>query len=71
MVAEMQDVYVANGYENRIDYFKHLSAEYGVDFSIVALCAELMGESEDFDGLPNMLEDAAETAEWLDWEEVL
>lgn len=47
-------VYTDNGYENRKDYLDALADEYGED---VYFLADMLGESEDFDGLVTALED--------------
>jgi hypothetical protein len=52
------DIYQENGYQNRDDYLKCISEDYDLDYEMVCELAELLGESEDFDGLINMLEDA-------------
>ena len=50
----MKNVYQENGYENRKDYLRSLSEDYG---DSVYLLASLLGPSEDFDGLIASLED--------------
>ena len=52
------DIYQKNGYNNRKEYLQELASKYGVSEETVFTCAELMGETEDFDGLLSMLEDA-------------
>lgn len=47
--------YRANGYNNREEYIAVLCEEYDAD-KVLAL-ADLLGPSEDFDGLITMLED--------------
>lgn len=47
--------YRANGYNNREEYIAGLCDEYDAD-KVIAL-ADLLGPSEDFDGLITMLED--------------
>ena len=49
--------YQANGYANRKEYLKSLCEEYPKD--IVYMLADLLGSSEDFDGLVTSLEDYA------------
>ena len=49
------DVYTANGYSSRADYLAQLCDEYPAD--VVHTLADLLGETEDFDGLVTMLED--------------
>jgi len=51
------NIYVKNGYKNRRDYLKSLALEFDIPYSIVATCADMLGESEDFDGLVTTLED--------------
>jgi len=53
-------IYKENGFENRKDYLNSLSEEYGVQKSAVYMVAKLLGESEDFDGLINMVQDMSE-----------
>ena len=51
-------IYTENGYTSRRDYLDQLADEYNADRATVYLMADLLGASEDFDGLPVMLEDA-------------
>lgn len=51
------EIYIRHGYKNRKDYLKSLAEDYGFDYETVALLADTMGETEDFDGLVSMLED--------------
>lgn len=55
---DKQNIYQENGYASRKEYLKSLADEYGVSIHTVYSCAELLGESEDFDGLLSALEDA-------------
>jgi hypothetical protein len=55
----MNDVYKEQGYSDREDYFRHLADYYCLDLWEVVLLAELLGPSEDFDGLVSALEDEA------------
>jgi hypothetical protein len=50
--------YTANGYTDRRAYLDSLCEEY--DRNTVLLLADLLGPSEDFDGLVTALEDYAE-----------
>ena len=52
-----ENIYVKRGYKNREDYLEYLSMEYNVDLIAVKELAYLLGESEDWDGLVNMLQD--------------
>lgn len=54
------NIYTENGYTSRRDYLNQLADEFTADPATVYLLADLLGASEDFDGLPAMLEDAAE-----------
>ena len=49
--------YQLNGYANRKEYLEELCEEY--DRTIVYMLADLLGSSEDFDGLVTSLEDYA------------
>jgi len=51
------NVYIENGYENRQDYLKCLAIDYGVSYETIFQFAEIMGSTEDFDGLIIMLEE--------------
>lgn len=51
------EIYKENGFNDRYEYLASLSKEYGVELSIVGALAEVLGEDEDFDGLPVALED--------------
>jgi len=44
------------GYESRWDYLESLAEEYDTDIETVLDLAEILGEDEDFDGLPTELE---------------
>ena len=55
------NIYKANGYENREDYLSCLAEDYGLSLEeVVRPLAELLGPSEDFDGLITSLEDEAD-----------
>lgn len=49
--------YQLNGFENRADYLESLCEEYPQE--VVYMLADLLGPSEDFDGLVTNLEDYA------------
>ncbi len=51
------NVYIENGYENRQDYLECIAYEAGISIDEVLMMADLLGESEDFDGLVSMVED--------------
>ena len=50
-------IYQENGYESRVDYLQCLAEDFGIDQSVVFELAALLGTSEDFVGLVDMLED--------------
>ena len=54
----MSNIYVDNGYENRVDYLNSLAEEYGLSRNFVYSMAQMLGPSEDFDELINALEDS-------------
>lgn len=49
--------YEEHGFNNRDEYLQHLAMENSVEVEVVQGLANLLGESEDFDGLVNALED--------------
>jgi len=57
------NAYIQNGYESREHYLQCMSEDYGVPIETVYSLADMLGESEDFDGLVSVLEDA-ESMEW-------
>lgn len=52
-----KNVYQENGYEDRKNYLKCLSEDFAIKYSVVKYLANMLGESEDFDGLVSALED--------------
>ena len=50
-------IYNENGFDNRKAYLIDLADSYGLDQSIVFALADMLGSTEDFDGLVNALED--------------
>lgn len=52
-----QTIYERKGYKNRTDYLTTLADDNFIDASIVFTLAETLGETEDFDGLVNLIED--------------
>jgi hypothetical protein len=53
----MDNVYQMNGYESRKDYLQQLADNTGVERATVFALADLLGETEDFDGLVTALDD--------------
>jgi hypothetical protein len=51
------DVYTDQGYTHRQDYLESLADERGIDPQTIDVLADMLGPSEDFDGLVNALED--------------
>ncbi len=49
--------YQSEGYDNRTDYLEQLAADRGWPVSAVFAAADLLGPTEDFDGLVTTLED--------------
>ena len=52
-------IYQENGFESRKEYLLDLADNMGMDASIVFALADMLGNSEDFDGLVTSLEDYA------------
>ena len=50
-------IYEKHGYRNRTEYLKCVALDYGVDEWTVMMMADVLGPSEDFDGLITSLED--------------
>jgi hypothetical protein len=53
----IDNVYEMNGYADRQDYLDDLADNMGLDRDVVSMLADLLGETEDFDGLVTSLED--------------
>jgi hypothetical protein len=49
--------YTVHGYKDRDDYLNTLADDKGIDSTTVHMIADMLGESEDFDGLVSELED--------------
>ena len=60
---DKDNAYIQNGYESRKHYLQCMSDDYGVPIEVVYSLADMLGESEDFDGLVSALEDAED----MDW----
>lgn len=50
-------IYSERGYENREDYLASIAREYDLETDIVFAAADMLGPTEDFDGLITSLED--------------
>lgn len=53
----MNNIYRQHGFDSRESYLQDLADEHGVDVQVVLMLADLMGPTEDFDGLVCELED--------------
>ena len=53
-------VYTEQGYESRRDYLNSLADDYGIPLDVVEMAADLLGPSEDWDGLVTLLADEYE-----------
>jgi hypothetical protein len=49
--------YTSQGYKDRDDYLNTLADDRGIDRTAVYMIADILGETEDFDGLVSELED--------------
>ena len=49
--------YIKFGFKDRDDYLKNLAEDRGIDMFAVRMIADMLGPSEDFDGLVSELED--------------
>lgn len=56
-MAMVKTPYQEHGYRSRMDYLENLAQDFGQPFAVVWHLAEVLGESEDFDGLVVALED--------------
>ena len=61
-------VYTDNGYKDRKHYLSCLAEDNGVDYSIVKELADLLGPTEDFDGLVTAVQDAVKSCAKIIWE---
>ena len=51
------NAYTEHGYASRRDYLDSLAEDYDIDRDTVHMMADLLGPTEDFDGLVTSLED--------------
>jgi len=54
-------VYAVHGCKGRNEYLNNLADDRGIDRTVVGMIADILGPSEDFDGLVTELDD-------FDWE---
>jgi hypothetical protein len=50
-------IYIENGFNSRQEYLESLASDFDVPLDTVIMLADLLGPSEDFDGLVTSLED--------------
>lgn len=50
-------IYQEHGYVNREEYLSSLAEDFNIDIDTVLILADILGPSEDFDGLVTTLED--------------
>ncbi len=62
-IAANQELYLEHGCETRDEYLAMLAADHGLDVGTVMALADVLGPTEDFDGLVIACEDASE-GEW-------
>ena len=62
----MDNVYEINGYASRREYLYDLADSMDIERATVLALADLLGETEDFDGLVSTLEDYSE--DFDNWE---
>lgn len=62
-IAANQEAYLEHGCETRDEYLASLAADHGLDVGTVMALADVLGPTEDFDGLVTACEDASE-GEW-------
>lgn len=63
-IAANQELYLEHGCETREEYLKQLADDNGLPLDVVQSLADVLGPTEDFDGLVNACEDAADS----DWD---
>ena len=61
-----KSIYQDRGYKDRADYLSGLSDEYDLPLDLDEAIADLLGPTEDFDGLVIALQDEAEAQDRLD-----
>ena len=57
MLDSHDNEYRRNGYANRAAYLRALAEDFDAPLDMVQMMADLLGPTEDFDGLISMLED--------------
>ena len=58
-----KNVYTSKGYKDRGDYLDSLADDRGIDEMTVYMIADMLGSTEDFDGLVIALDDFAKYAD--------
>ena len=49
--------YQRAGFRNRTEYLRFLAHDYGISYNRVRMLSDVLGENEDFDALPVMLDE--------------
>jgi hypothetical protein len=52
-----ENIYALEGCQNREGYLRNLAEDYDIPHEVVVSFADMLGPSEDFDGLINTIED--------------
>ena len=52
-----ENIYQQNGYDSRQQYLEDLADQHGIKLDVVLAVSDVLGECEDFDGLPIALQD--------------
>ena len=55
----MKTIYQERGYDSRTDYLKRLAEDFDVSLEYVLGTAQILGPSEDWDGLVTAVQDMA------------
>lgn len=64
-------IYIENGFNSRQEYLESLASDFDVPLDTVIMLADLLGPSEDFDGLVTSLEDIEQYWRDLIWVETV
>jgi len=59
------DIYRKNGYINRDSYLSSLAEDYGLPLTLILEVSDLLGPSEDFDGLVSTISEESLSPRWL------
>jgi hypothetical protein len=53
----VKTIYQIKGFDNRREYLEHIADEYCVPLAAVFATADLLGKTEDFDGLVSLIKE--------------